>query len=75
METDTRAHAGGATSVDPLSGHLLDGRYRVFHGGQLIAEVPGVPPTETINGPRSIAGRQVMHEKAAKKRVTESLNR
>jgi serine/threonine-protein kinase len=29
VETDTRAHAGGATSVDPVTGHLLDGRYRI----------------------------------------------
>src|SRR6185312_15460247 len=26
---DTRAHAGGATVVDPVAGHLLDGRYRI----------------------------------------------
>lgn len=56
--------------------HLLDGRYRIFHGGELIAEVPGVPPTESSLGPRSIVARQVMHEKAKmKRRVTESLNR
>ena len=29
METDTRAQAGGATVVDPVTGHLLDGRYRM----------------------------------------------
>ncbi len=29
MEPDTRAHAGSATLVDPLTGHLLDGRYRI----------------------------------------------
>jgi serine/threonine-protein kinase len=29
VETHTRAHAGGATVVDPLTGHLLDGRYRI----------------------------------------------
>ena len=29
METDTRAHAGRATVVDPVTGHLLDGRYRI----------------------------------------------
>ncbi len=29
METDTRAQAGGATVVDPVTGHLLDGRYRI----------------------------------------------
>jgi serine/threonine-protein kinase len=29
VETDTRAQAGGATVVDPATGHLLDGRYRI----------------------------------------------
>jgi serine/threonine-protein kinase len=29
VETGTRAQAGGATVVDPVSGHLLDGRYRI----------------------------------------------
>ena len=29
MDADTRAHAGGAGVVDPVTGHLLDGRYRV----------------------------------------------
>ena len=29
METDTRAHGGGATVADPVTGHLLDGRYRI----------------------------------------------
>jgi eukaryotic-like serine/threonine-protein kinase len=29
VETETRAHAGGATAVDPVTGHLLDGRYRI----------------------------------------------
>jgi serine/threonine-protein kinase len=29
VETDTRAQAGGATVVDPVTGHLLDGRYRI----------------------------------------------
>jgi beta-lactam-binding protein with PASTA domain/tRNA A-37 threonylcarbamoyl transferase component Bud32 len=29
VETDTRAHAGRATVVDPVTGHLLDGRYRI----------------------------------------------
>jgi serine/threonine protein kinase/beta-lactam-binding protein with PASTA domain len=29
VETDTRAHAGGATVVDPVTGYLLDGRYRI----------------------------------------------
>ena len=34
MEQDTRARAGGAMLADPLTGHLLDGRYRI---GQRIA--------------------------------------
>ncbi len=29
METGTRAQAGGATVTDPVTGHLLDGRYRI----------------------------------------------
>jgi serine/threonine-protein kinase len=29
VEADTRAYAGGATVVDPVAGHLLDGRYRI----------------------------------------------
>ena len=29
METDTRAHTGSASVVDPVTGHLLDGRYRI----------------------------------------------
>ena len=29
MEADTRAHGGSATVVDPVTGHLLDGRYRI----------------------------------------------
>jgi beta-lactam-binding protein with PASTA domain/serine/threonine protein kinase len=33
VETDTRAHGGGATVVDPVTGHLLDGRYRI--GGRI----------------------------------------
>ena len=29
MEADTRAHGGSATVVDPVTGRLLDGRYRI----------------------------------------------
>jgi serine/threonine-protein kinase len=29
VETGTRAHTGGATVADPVTGHLLDGRYRI----------------------------------------------
>jgi eukaryotic-like serine/threonine-protein kinase len=29
VEADTRAHGGSATVVDPVTGHLLDGRYRI----------------------------------------------
>jgi len=29
VETDTRAQAGSAALTDPVSGHLLDGRYRI----------------------------------------------
>jgi serine/threonine protein kinase/beta-lactam-binding protein with PASTA domain len=29
VATDTRAHAGGASVADPVTGHLLDGRYRI----------------------------------------------
>jgi beta-lactam-binding protein with PASTA domain/serine/threonine protein kinase len=29
VETDTRAHGGSATVADPVTGHLLDGRYRI----------------------------------------------
>jgi len=29
VETDTRVHGGGATVADPVTGHLLDGRYRI----------------------------------------------
>ena len=55
--------------------HLLDGRFRVFYGGELIAEAPGSPPKQSPHEPRSIAARRAMHQKAAKKRrVTDSLN-
>jgi hypothetical protein len=48
--------------------HLLDGRYRVFYGGELIAEASGTPPREPSHEPRSITARRVMHEKAATRR-------
>ncbi len=48
--------------------HLLDGRYRVFHGNELVAEAPGEAPTDSTSEPRSITAREVMHDKARKKR-------
>lgn len=57
--------------------HLLDGRYRVYHGGTAIAEVKAAPPTAPAHEPRSVAARKAMHDKARKKRhegVTESLS-
>jgi transposase-like protein len=61
--------------------HLLDGRYRVYFGGQTIAECKAAPPTEPANQPRTIAAQKLIHEKASRKRrqaaegVTESLSR
>lgn len=58
--------------------HLLDGRYRVYFGGQAIAEAKGTPPTAPAHEPRTVEARKRMHHKAKEKRlegVTESLNR
>lgn len=48
--------------------HLLDGRYRVYFGGQAIAEARGAPPTASPNEPRTIAGRKLQHDRARRKR-------
>lgn len=48
--------------------HLLDGRYRVFYGNELIAEASGSPPTASLNEERSITIREARHEKARRKR-------
>jgi hypothetical protein len=48
--------------------HLLDGRYRIFYGNDLIAEAPGKPPTDATHEPRSITVKQVAREKARRKR-------
>lgn len=56
--------------------HLLDGRYRIFHGSELIAHAPGEPPTEPTREPRSISKKRDAHQAAKRKRegVTLSLN-
>lgn len=48
--------------------HLLDGRYRVFYGNELVAESRGNPPTSSTYEARSITAKEVAHEKAATKR-------
>lgn len=48
--------------------HLLDGRYQVYFGGELIAEANGAPPTEAMTGYRNEASRRAMHDRARKKR-------
>jgi hypothetical protein len=56
--------------------HLLDGRYRVYFGGQAIAEAKGTPPTAPVGEPRTVEARKRIHDKARQKRregVTESL--
>lgn len=58
--------------------HLLDGRYRVYFGGQAIAEVKAAPPTVPVGEPITLAAKKSMLEKARTKRragVTESLTR
>jgi transposase len=56
--------------------HLLDGRYRVYFGGQAIAEAKGVAPTAPLHESSSVEARKRMHQKARQKKlvgVTESL--
>jgi hypothetical protein len=48
--------------------HLLDGRYQVFYGGELVAEAAGAPPTEATGEPRSTTARWAMHERARLKK-------
>jgi len=48
--------------------HFLDGRYRVYYGGEAIAEVKGVPPTAPVGESLALAARKAVHEKARKKR-------
>lgn len=49
--------------------HLLDGRYRVYYGNELVAEASGEPPTESTGEERSITVAEVKREKAKKKRM------
>jgi transposase len=51
--------------------HLLDGRWRVFHGGQTIAEARTAPPTESTGEPRSIAAHRRKLETVRRKREDE----
>jgi hypothetical protein len=48
--------------------HLLDGRYRVFYGNDLVAEASGKRPTESTHEGRSITVAEVKREKARRKR-------
>ncbi len=57
--------------------HLLDGRYRVFCGGDVIAEAKGAPPTAPEHEPKTVGARERVNANAKTKRregVTESLN-
>jgi hypothetical protein len=49
--------------------HLLDGRYRVYYGNELVAEATGTPPTEATGEGRSITVAEVKREKARRKRM------
>jgi hypothetical protein len=49
--------------------HLLDGRYRVYYGSELIAEATGIRPTESTGEERSITVAEVKREKAKRKRI------
>jgi hypothetical protein len=55
--------------------HLLDGRYRVYFGGQSIAEAKGEPPTTPVGEPITLTAKKSTLAKASRKRmagVTES---
>ena len=54
--------------------HLLDGRWKVFHGGQLIAEAKGAAPTEATGEPRSIGAHAQFLAKARRKRNDEEVD-
>jgi hypothetical protein len=63
VETDTRAHGGGATVVDPVTGHLLDGRYRI--GGRIarggmasVYEALDTRLDRTLRSPRGSSARR-----------------
>ena len=51
--------------------HLLDGRLRVFHGGQPIAEAKTAPPTKSTREPRSIEAHRRKLETSRRKREDE----
>jgi hypothetical protein len=48
--------------------HLLDGRYRIYLGGELLVEAPGKPPTDSTYEPRTITAKRTQWEKARQKR-------
>lgn len=54
--------------ADVVVRHLLDGRYRVFYGAELVAEASGEPPTDSTHESRSIIVKQVARAKALQKR-------
>jgi len=49
--------------------HLLDGRYRVYFGGQAIAQAKGSSPTAPRGEPLTLTAKKVMYEKARRKRL------
>lgn len=58
--------------------HLLDGGYRVYFGGTLIAKAKSAPPVDSPNEERSVAAREERIERRrtrrSPERVTFSLN-
>jgi len=48
---------------------MLDGRYRVYFGGQAIAQAKGSPPTAPRGEPLTLTAKKVMYEKARRKRL------